>query len=423
MNVFVARQPIFTRNLRVYAYELLFRSSLDNVFGHHEGSQASSKVITDSFLAIGLDVLTGRRKAFINFTRDLLIQEYAFLFPRKQMVVEILEEVHPDAEVVAACRKLKRAGYLLALDDFIDQAAYAPFFEVADILKVDFLATDAAARRKMVERLAGRDIKLLAEKVETREAFDEAVAQGYTYFQGYFFSKPVVLQGREVPGFKFNYIKLLQAVNQPDLDYTEMEGIIQRDVSLAYKFLRYINSAAFGWSRTIKSIREALTLLGQNEVRRWVSLIALSGMGQDKPQELTMESIIRAKFCESLAGAAGLEERKFDLFLMGMFSMLDAILDRPLADALAPIPLADDVKSALLSGGGRFRQLLELVLAYERAHWMGLSDCASGLGVDETRVPEIYLRAVEWAEQVFQVSGPEKESPGKAAPWRGPTEI
>jgi EAL and modified HD-GYP domain-containing signal transduction protein len=219
MDIFVARQPIFDQAQKVYAYELLFRSSLANVFTHADPNQASSKVMSNSFFLLGIDFVTGGKKAFINLTSDLLVQEYATLLPKEAAVVEILETVDPTPEVLNACKNLKEAGYLIALDDFVDKAEYAPLLDLADIIKVDVLATGKEEQRVLLRRLAPKRLRFLAEKVETHEAFQEAAQLGFTYFQGYFFSKPVILKGKDVPGFKLHYFDILREIHRPELNF------------------------------------------------------------------------------------------------------------------------------------------------------------------------------------------------------------
>jgi c-di-GMP-related signal transduction protein len=402
MDTLIARQPIFDRQQRVYGYELLFRSGLDNVFDYHDPTEASSMVIANSLLLPGLELLTTSKKAFINVTRDVLIKEYVTLFSREVFVVEILETVESDAEVVAACQKLKNAGYTIALDDFVIDGLAAPLVHLADIIKVDFLATAEEERKAMIHRYAPRGIRLLAEKVETREAFQEALELGYSYFQGYFFSKPVIFSGKDVPAFKFHLLQILAEINRAALDFKHIAEIIKREMSLTYKLLRYINSSFFGLRHQVTSLEHALILLGEREVKKLISLIAVTSMGKDKPNELVVLAIIRAKFCELLASRVGLAARSQDLFLMGMFSLIDAIIDQPLAAILQSMPLADDVKTALLGEDNRLRCVYAYMLTYEKGDWQAVSGWALQLGLNEADAAPLYLEAVEWCHKSFE---------------------
>jgi len=405
VDVFVARQPIFDRQQRVFGYELLFRSCLTNAYDGTEGTQATSQVITTSFFSLDMGKILGGKRAFINFNRDLLVGECVSVLPSEIAVVEVLESVEADEQVMAACKHLKERGYLLALDDFVCEERLAPLAEVADIIKVDFLATPEAERRRLVRRYSGRGIKLLAEKVETPEQFRQAYQMGYSYFQGYFFARPVIISGRDIPAFKLHYLQILKEINLPELDYPRLENMIKQEVSLSYKLLRYINSAAFGWRGPIESIRQALVLLGESESRKFVSLVALPFLAQDKPEELVVTAVIRARFCESIAPRVGLSNRKADLFFLGMFSLLDVIMDRPLEEVLAEVGLAPDVREALLEkscGRNPLGWILELVRCYEAAEWDRLAQAARHLRLPAEVIPDLYLDSVHWADSVFR---------------------
>ncbi|MBW2142284.1 MAG: HDOD domain-containing protein, partial [Deltaproteobacteria bacterium] len=308
-----------------------------------------------------------------------------------------------DEEVEAACKKLKEAGYMLALDDFADHEDYASLLSMADVIKVDFLTTGVEERKSLVERYGSRDIKMLAEKVETRDEFKQALELGYSYFQGYFFSKPVIISGKDIPAFKLNYLRLLQEVSRPDFSFDRVEDIIKSEVSLSNKLLKYLNSAFFGFRTEIRSIRQALTLLGEVEARKWISLTALAGMSEDKPGELIRMAIIRAKFCELLACEVGFNNRKSDLFLLGVFSMVDAIMDRSAGEIVEEISLAEDVKDALLGEENRLRKIFNLVVAYEKGEWETVADLSAGFKIDEDVSPGLYLNSIAWAEQIFSV--------------------
>ena len=403
MKKFVARQPIFDPHQKVYAYELLFRSGMDNFFDASDPDQASTSVIVDSLLLMGMEKLTGGDRAFINCTRNVLIKGYAALLPKDKVVVEILESVEPDDEVVGACLRLKQAGFMLALDDFIYEERLEPLLPLIDFVKIDFRETTERDRRALVEKLSPRGIKMVAEKVETRSELQRASEMGYTYFQGYFFSKPEIVVAQDIPGYKLNYLRVLQAVNQPEINLVELENIIKLEASLTYKLLRYLNSAFFGFRTEIRSIHHALALLGEEELKKWASLIAMAAMGADKPPELVVSVIVRAVFCESLAPRIGMMNQSNDLFLLGMMSLIDAVLDRPLPEILEKMPISHEVKEALLGVENRFRDVYETVIAYEAADWRSFAEKARKLNLDEETVPDLYLKSVEWAKNTFHM--------------------
>ncbi len=402
-KVFMARQPIFNRQQVVYGYELLFRSGFENYFKKEIGLDfAASRVLMDSFLVLGMNVLTGGRRAFLNFTENLLVSEAIAMFPSSMVVVELLENVTPSAGVISACRRLKQAGYILALDDFTWDERYQPLVDLADIIKVDFLATSPEEQRDIIPRIGSGRIRFLAEKVETRQVFEAALSMGYTLFQGYFFSRPDIIATRDIPAHKMTYLEILKEINRPEIDFSRLEQVIKRDVSLTYKLLRFINSAAFSLRREIESVRQALTLLGMREVKKWLSLVTLSSLGDDKTEELIVSAIVRARFGELLAPFVGMPDRSPDLFLLGMFSLIDALLDRPMAEILAELPIAPDVKAALTGQSNPLRQIHELIIAYEQADWDKVAVHYRELQLDEAQIPELYLKSLELAYQFFR---------------------
>ena len=315
-------------------------------------------------------------------------------------VIELLETVEPDDEVIAACKELKRRGYTLALDDFVYHQGMDDLIALADIIKIDFMETEAEERNRIFAELAGNGHRIVAEKVETQEQFAEAIRLGSHYVQGYYFCKPKVISRKGITPDKVNYIHLLREINRPNIDYDRMEKLIKSDLALSFGLLKLMNSAAFAFSKRIESIRQALVLLGQQNIRKWFSLVALSKMATDKPQELVVNSIIRATFCESLGLSLGMNERREDLFLMGMFSMIDAILDQPLEDALAQLPLSDEVKECLLGNENAFRPVMELAMTYERGQWQRFAEEAKEAGLSEATGSQLYYKALRWVEAI-----------------------
>jgi c-di-GMP-related signal transduction protein len=397
---FLARQPIFDRLGATVGYEILFRSSLDNYFQSRPGCDASA-LIVDNYLLFGLQALTGGRKAFLNFSRDALINDYAALLPSEHVVVEILEDVEPDGEVVAACRRLKEAGYCIALDDFVLTENLNELIRYADIIKIDFLSAPVERQREIARRLSSHKIKLLAEKVETREEFERGLQMGCCYFQGYFFSKPQMLTKRNIPGRKLNYLRILQAINRPAIDLSEIETILRQEPSLLYKLLRYLNSVSFGFRNRVASIRHALALLGERNVCKWISVVAILDLADDKPSELIATGLIRARYCEQMTKPLGFTESETDLFLLGLMSVMDAVLDRELKDVLLEIPLPGEVEAALMGAKNRFRPVLDSAIAQEKGDWDAIELCARDMGVDEIHLPEIYVQSVQWVRNLL----------------------
>jgi c-di-GMP-related signal transduction protein len=394
---YIARQPIFDQRMKVVAYELLFRASARNVFEFREN--ASSSVIVDATMLFDLQTLTGPAKAFVNADESALVRGAPKLLPKDRIVIEILETVLPTPDVVKACKELTEIGYVLALDDFLDQPKWQPLFDLATYLKIDFRASDCDARRIVADRYRGR-IQLLAEKVETQEELTSARSFGFTLFQGFFFAKPVVLEGREIPSNKLVYVRLLEAISTPELSVDKIESILKQEPSLIYKLLRYLNSPLLALRTEIHEIRDAVQLLGETEFRRWVSIVAVVAMSGNKPHELIRTALTRGYYCEEISKHIHMASKSSDLFLMGLLSVTDAMLDRPIHEILSYLPVSAEVRQALCGGANEFRDVYITMLSYERADWPALSSAASRLNCPEDRIPLCYLAAVERANSI-----------------------
>ena len=312
---FVARQTILTANEKVFGYELLFREGIEDFFRASDPDAASRSTL-NTFMLLGLDVLCDGHRAFVNCTREILLKDYVTLLPSEQTVVEVLETVPADDLVVAACRRLKEAGYTIALDDFAVNDPREVLTDLADIIKVDLRATSAADAAAMVKRYGPWRCRMLAEKVETREEFIAAKKAGFLYFQGYFFRRPEMLTSHEIPANQLNYLGMLTAVSQRELDVRVIENLVKSEAALCYRLLRYLNSAAFGLSAEIRSVQHALAILGEREVRRWIRLVATLGAGQGKTTDLVLAALVRARFCELLSPK--IRPRRFRLVPHGL---------------------------------------------------------------------------------------------------------
>ena len=316
-------------------------------------------------------------------------------------MLELLETLRPDESTLNACVAAQAAGYTLALDDFADQPELAPFLPYADIIKVDFRVADPATRQRIAERYAGSRVKLLAEKIETEADFATARDQGYTFFQGFFFCRPEMVARHDIPTSKMVYLQFLNELNRAELDFGRLERVIKQDVSLSVKLLRYLKAAAFGWRSEITSIKQALSMLGERPFRRWASVLTLASLADDKPAELLSTCLTRARFCELLAPTAGFKGRELDLFLVALFSLMDAIVGRPLPELLTDVALPSDLVTALTPDGppSRIRDVLSLVIAYERAAWQDVDALAARLNLSDAiaKLPALYQEAVTWA--------------------------
>jgi EAL and modified HD-GYP domain-containing signal transduction protein len=347
---------------------------------------------------MGLDVLCDGRRAFINCTRETLLKDYVTLLPPAQVVVEILESVPVDDLVKAACIRLKAAGYMIALDDFVANDRRAALVPFVDIIKVDLRATSPGEQSALVQRFGNPRCHMLAEKVETREEFAACKKAGFSYFQGYFFRRPELLHAREIPKNQVNYLRLLQAISHDEIEVREIEDIIKGEASLCYRLLRYLNSAAFAFASEIHSVRHGLAILGDREVRRWIRLVAALGAGQNKPSDLVLSALVRARYCELLAPR--IPHGESDLFLVGLFSLMDAILEMPMGIVLEGISLDHETRAVLLGQKSQLDPLYQLMLAQEIANWPRLSELCAQLKLPETHVTECHWKAMQWAREM-----------------------
>jgi c-di-GMP phosphodiesterase len=395
-EVFVGRQPIYTQQLDVFAYELLFRRGEMPHAGVTDGNQATAQVLVNTFLELGLDTLVGAKRAFVNLTRDFLLQDYSLVFPPDRVVLEVLEDIAVD-DVLAALRNLSVQGYTIALDDFFYQEHLRPLVELADIIKIDVLASGRTTVAEQVELLRQYDVPLLAEKVETQEDFTYYKTLGFEYFQGYFFCRPDVVKGQRSPTNRLVILELLAKLQRPGTTFRELEALISRDVSLSYKVLRAANAAIYTQARKVESIHQALRLVGLTAMTNIVSLFLLANI-DDKPHELLVTAMVRAKMCEQLARLMQ-QGNSATFFIVGLLSVLDAFMDRPMPDILPALPLADEIVAALLAHEGMLGATLHCVLAYEQGDW----EAVHNLGCPRDLLVKTYLEALMWATEMHNI--------------------
>jgi EAL and modified HD-GYP domain-containing signal transduction protein len=399
-QVFVARLPILNRDRRVYGYELLFRASQ-----HADPSGAAldftaARVISDALLSIGLDILTDGRRAFVGVSRRMLLEGMPSVLPPDRVVLELAADIEADADVVAACTALRNAGYQIVVDDFVLTDWTADLVPLANFLKVDFLTTDPGIRKGIEKARTNGSPVLIAKSIETMDAFDQAVREGYTYFQGFFFGRPIITEGREVPGHQMANLRLLRALHVPDLSVHQLEELIKHDASLCYRILRTVNSAAYMLQVPVQSIRQALVLLGRDTVRRWASLWSLAGLNEQAHSELVVMATVRARCCELLAGSMGGEDAAAEGFLVGICSLLDAILGRSMKAVLADLPLADETQAALMGEDNETRRLLDCVIAYEHGEWETAEQLARRAKIEPTLLPKAFADALRWSREI-----------------------
>ena len=400
MDVFIARQPIFDRKKRLFAYEILYRSSMENAFpAQMDSNEATQAVLAHVLLNVGLDTITGNRRALINFTEHHLLTGTPLQLPRERCVIEILESVQPTAEILEACQSLCSEGYVLALDDFDFNEMLRPLLPFVRIIKVDFQAVDRTTLGLQMEQWQSEQaITWLAEKIETLEEFQHAQSLGFEYFQGHFLDKPQILRKKTIDPSQVILLNLLAEVCRPEINMRKVESLVAPDVSLSYKLLRYINSVYYSLVSKVESVRYALTYLGEMGVRQFISMAATAAISRGKPSELMRLSMVRAKQCQLLAQACGREDESPQLYLLGLFSLLDAMLDVSMADLVATLPLSSELKLALTEHGGRFAPYLLATIAYERGDFQASADHLSILSIEPATMITAYLQAVAWAD-------------------------
>jgi EAL and modified HD-GYP domain-containing signal transduction protein len=400
MDIYVARQPIFDIKKCIFGYELLFRADMANFFPEIKGDSATSKLLSNSFFNIGIEKIAGSNLAFINFTQELLLKQLPLMFSQDRLVVEILEDVQPEKDVIEACQEIALNGYIIVLDDFFYKPSLEPLIEVADIIKIDVRATPLEEVGDLVKKMTERGVDLLAEKVETHEEFKKAVEMGFRYFQGFFFSKPEVLTGKEISTSQMQLLEIMAEVNKADFEFNRLEKMIVRDASISYKLMRLINSAFFRRAKEISSIRQAIVMIGEAGVRRFLSLISMAGLAANKPDELIRVSLVRAKFCELLGNHSGRSIETSELFTLGLFSLIDAIMDDSMENLMSQIPLSSDIKEVLISGTGDLSGYLSLVESYEKGDWGEIEEATKIIGIAQDDLPRQYMESLSWADSL-----------------------
>ncbi len=393
-DIFIGRQGIFDRNMGIFGYELLYRSSINNSAGDFNGDHATSQVVVNAFMEMGLDQVVGTHLAFINLTRNFLTGEHPLPFPKDKVILEVLEDIVIDAELVEGIRALAQQGYTIALDDCVYSDCLVSLLEYAKIVKIDIQALGMDKVRKHVEQFRRHPVKLIAEKVETQQEFDICRDLGFDYYQGYFLCLPRVLTGQSIPDNKLSILRLLSQLQDPNTRPSELEKIISQDLSLSYKLLRYINSAFFALPKKIESIQQALVYIGNRAIKTWVTLLVLRGI-EDKPSALTNTALTRAKMCEQLAiqNSAGDPET---YFTVGLFSVVDAMMDVPMERVLNALPFTDEVHNALLHQQGPLGAALACTIAYERGDWNRVSFA----GLVAEVLSGAYLDSIAWADEI-----------------------
>ncbi|MGF1761602.1 EAL domain-containing protein [Photobacterium sagamiensis] len=397
MHSYHARQPILNKEKVTVGYELLFRDGPDNCFPDIGDEQATNRLLIDNFITSGSLQITAGKWIFVNFPYTSLIQRTPLMFPKKSFVIEILETCEPTDELLEAVTELHQKGYMLALDDFIPSKEWNRFLPYIHIVKFDLRSTPVARAGFFIRRHKASNLKFLAEKVESHEEFIAACDAGFDLFQGFFFSKPEMVQRKSLAPSALTTIRLYQEICLPEVDYDKVEGIIATDVSLSYKLLRHVNTMTSARTEAISSFKQALVYLGEEKLRRFISFVAASHALADKPQSLYTLSLQRAHFCERLGILVTPKITGNQAFLTGLFSLLDSLLDQPIDELITLLPLSEEVQQALVNQAGTLGTILKLATAYDQAQWDDVSQYCKQLGINETNVADRYDESLKWA--------------------------
>lgn len=403
MDVFVARQPIFDRDRNVFGYELLYRNSMTNSFDPSVGStEATTRLLNNSYITIGIQNLTENKMAFVNFDENLILNQVALMLDKRKVIVEILEDVLPSPELLTELTYLKKMGYILALDDFTIDYPHDSILHLCDIIKVDFGQTNIVKARKILEKYQDTQKKFLAEKIENEAVYKLAHAMGYDYFQGYYFSKPVIIKGKGTKSLKMQYARVKSELNRPDPDFSKIASIIESDIDMSYKLLRMVNS--FALLSKMTSIRHALAYMGIDEIKKWLNFVIIQELIDEKTAELVRISVLRSKFAELIADQTSHRMKKYEASLAGLFSMIDILIEKPFAEILSDLPISDEVKEAITGEKKNFLyHVLQVTIFYEKGDWDQMNSYFDSLGIEENLLPDLYFEAVKWTDDFMQI--------------------
>jgi len=397
MEVYVGRQPIFDRYNNVLGYELLYPRSMNNFYEGNDANKDTAEVINNAFFVMHFDELTEGTKAFINFTESMIVDNVPMLLPKETLIVEILEQSIISQDLIESCIKLKQNGYKIALDDFVFSEQYIPLLEIVDIVKIEFSRVSLFEQRRLLN-LYKHKLSFLAEKVETREEYDLALNMGYDYFQGYFFSKPVIVKGKDIAVLNTNIVRIINELYAEEPEFNRISEIIQADLGLSYKLLKVSNTVYFEAKYEIKSIKQAIVRLGISELKRWFNILLVKDIQIIENRDLIKNSIIRAKFMELIALEIGLEQEYLDYFMVGMFSSIDILLNREMKTIVEELPFTQEVKDALLGNENPINNALSVIVKHEYAQLNELDLVQPIQNISQSRFMELYIEAITWVK-------------------------
>ena len=409
MFAFVARQPILDTEKEVFAYELQFRNGRKNCFPATETQQATSAQPRDSML--GLDDISCQKPAFINFEHETLMTGLPSSMDPQKVVVEVEENEAPHAALIDACKSIRNMGFQIAIDDPHLEAGFSDFLPFIDVVKVDISKQKSSQIAQKIPGLKSANVKLVAEQVENQSDFINCVDLGFDYFQGYFFSKPENLTHKAIPASKMSLVELIGESSNVTFDVEKINEIIERDAALSYMLLRFINNPMVNKRYKITSLKHALNYMGEVEIKKFIALLALANLSDDKPLELLHLSLVRAKFCDLLAHERRVGDNPPTGFMVGLFSLLDALMDQSMQEVVAQMPIVDEVKFALCGGQNDYALYLMLVRAFESATWIKVKKLADLLEMDQKRLHALFNQSILWGNGVRQSISPHFPKP------------
>ncbi len=399
---YVARQPILDLHGRVYGYELLFRDGPGTIFTG-DGDLAT-RTMLDNTLVFGWEKLASGAMAFVNCTREALTEALVDVMPPSMTVLEVLETLEPTPDLIEACRKLKADGFKIALDDFTWRSEVEPLVELADIIKVDFTLSDSDERRWMIRRLGNRGITWLAEKVETQAEYQQACDEGFTLFQGYYFCRPVLLQNRKVPANRLSQIEILQMLRAEQIDMKKLARLVKREAALTYRLLKLVNSPVCAVRQEVRSVETALLAVGEDTFRRIATLAITSELSTGQPAELLRMAFVRGRFCELMAAQSGQDST--EQYLLGMLSLLPAMLRVPMEQLTPSLPLREEIRQALLGADLPEQKVLGWLEQHEQGNWDACDRIVLQTGLTKATLASAYAQALVWAEAAMSVAHP-----------------
>lgn len=396
MDVLMARLPVFNRHRHIFAYELVFKNGRSNLFPGVDKEAPSSHLLSSSFFTVGIEQLASGHKAVVNFSRDMLLQGIPAKFSARSTVVMLLDDVQPDEEVIEACRFLVQHGYMLALNNFVYTENSSSLLELVKIIRIDFLHNSSEQIVELVGIAKKYQCKLCADNIDTYEDYERAYNLDFVYFQGSFFTKPENLINKQISSSQMIYMQLIMEVNRAEFQINKLESLLKQDAVISYKLIKYLNSATYSRLQPLSSIRQAIAFLGERGTRMFISLIATSSLSEGKPDELIRLSCVRARFLELIGKELDQDHGLF--FLLGLFSLLDAILDAPMKTLMKQLPVAEEINQALVNDAGPLFPFLHLIKLYEAGQWRELEQVMAQLNMDGTKIMSYYLDALRWSE-------------------------